>query len=74
MTFNKGDKLTLIVDGIHHVYTVFGETWYNGIMKIECLDDEGDSVLLTKETVKKRIGISWIYKPVTRLPDELFTL
>jgi hypothetical protein len=74
MTFTKGDKLTLIVDGIHHAYTVYSEGRYNGIDKLQCLDDEGCFVLLTKATVIRRIGESWIYKPVTTLPEELFTL
>lgn len=74
MTFRKGDKLRLDIDGIWYHYTVEGEMWYNGMMKISCIDPEQDMVLLNKETVMKRIGISWIYTPREELPNELFEL
>lgn len=74
MTFNKGDKLQMLVDGRYWVYVVQGESKHYGSDMIEVIDDEGDNVLLNKGNVTKRIGISWEYIPVTvnNLPEELF--
>jgi hypothetical protein len=74
ITFSKGDKLFLPVEDDMHEYTVIGEEQHNGLDKILVLDDEGQHVLLTKYNVINRIGKSWIHKPRTNLPEELFNL
>ena len=78
MIFTKGDILELRdadeIDGCW-TYTVLREERRGGMDRIVVLDDLGEHVMLTKNTIINRLGISWTHKPsYTPLPEDLFTL
>lgn len=75
MKFNKGDILTLKLYSKelqkYLTYVVIKE--YNGTI-LTHLEDKTNTIMLDKEQVLKRMGISWSHQPASIFNEELFTL